>query len=86
MTKEQLLEIDEAANNFARSKKYDLARYVGEFKGKRTYILEYNTQRETYGGLPQFIYPNFGLKLTFNYISTDDKMDIIVYLALQDQH
>ena len=38
MTKEQLLEIDEAANNFARSKKYDLARYVGEFKGKRIFL------------------------------------------------
>lgn len=75
-----------SCEQFCKVKKYDLARYVGEFKGKRTYILEYNTQRETYGGLPQFIYPNFGLKLTFNYISTDDKMDIIVYLALQGQH
>lgn len=86
MEKNSFSEIDKAANMFAKAKGFDIARYVGDFKGKRIYILEYNTIRNAYGGLPQFIYANSMSNTSFNYVSTDDKMNIIAYLALQDQH
>ena len=74
MTNEQ---IDIAATNVAKAHKKEIADYLGEYKGKRTYVLGFKKSPNTYGGNPLIIQHDGNGE--FSLVGPDDILNVIVF-------